>query len=622
MIENAQNIRRSFTRRYVLALMLIAALASASLAVIYVMTSREEGRAELIGLTNGQRALSQRIAFHMLAVADAPNAHERDEMLLELDTSLRAMAWAHERLTGAAASDGGGAEFLKPIQRIYFNPSESFDEEVRRFLDLARSVVEAGRRGDVVSDADLKEVIILARTSIMQTHEVMARILEREARRSVMVAELTQTALWALIIFTIVVEAPLIFAPMGREIERAILRVRAAEAEARAEADRAQAAYEAKSKFLRIMSHELRTPLNAVIGLTDLIDESKDAATVDRYLKHVRDAGAHMLQLVNDVLDTNSVAAGKLALSSKPVDLFGLADGAVALLEEKARAKGLEILLEGERGPKIAIDEGRMRQVLINLVGNAVKFTEAGQVRITVEQRDASEGRSAVEIRIEDTGIGIPADKIDQIFEEYEQIDAAAQSELGSGLGLPITRAILDAMGGTVRAESEVGRGSVFIVGFEAPYADEVVEAAKESVSNRSIANARILVVDDNMTNRLIVKAFLAGAGCIVDEADNGLAAIDKVRRDDAIDLILMDVNMPIMSGDEAAKRIRALGGRYASLPILALTANVLPEDQAALREAGMDDALFKPVKKDALLSTVAAYLHRSQPQADERRFA
>jgi len=604
MVEDAEDLRRSFTRRYVLALSLIAALASLSLAVIYVMTLREESRAEVLGLANGQRALSQRIAFHLNALDDVPNADQRAELRLELDASLRAMERAHEILTGRTRRDSGVAAFTKPIHAIYFDTDEPFDAEVRRFLGLARDIVAADAAGEEVPAAKLHDANILARSSIMQTHEIMARILEHEARRSVTIAELTQTTLWALIIFCIVVEAPLIFAPLGRGIERSIVAIRTAEADARREAERAKAAYEAKSKFLRIMSHELRTPLNAVLGLTDLVSRAPEAPESRRYLKHVRDAGDHMLQLVNDVLDASSLATGTLSMEPWPSCVHEIAEGSLAMLAERAERKGLRLELVSTPDQEVQVDPGRLRQVLINLIGNAVKFTDAGAVIVRVDQTELDGTRARIRFEVEDTGPGIPAADIERIFEEFVQADAGAHGERGTGLGLSISRSIVEQMGGSISVESEPGEGSVFRVFFEAPLARAVVRQQRDE--RAAGGSGEILVVDDNLPNRLVVKAFLESAGYSVVLAENGAEAIAVVQDRSQLKLVLMDIDMPVMRGDEATRRLRSTGGRIGALPIVALTANVLPEDRDTLFEAGVDDMLAKPVRRDALLSTVA----------------
>ncbi len=607
MVERALSMRRSFTRRYILGLSIIAVLASVSLAVIYVMTLREESRASILNLATGQRALSQRIAFHVNALAVSDTDHERAELRQELDTSIRAMSRAHDLLTGEVTSTGPIRAFLAPIHNIYFNSSEPFDVEVRRFLSLARSIVDADAAGRTIERASIQELNLFARSSIMQTHDLIGLMLEREARLSVEAAGVAQTVIWMLMLLAIVIEAPLIFNPMGREIESAIRQAKLAEEAARHEAEKARTANEAKSQFLRVMSHELRTPLNAVIGLTELARGVSDDTQREHYLQHVREAGDHMLQLVNDVLDASRITAGKLKLEPAPTDVHAVVESATAMLRARAEAKGLSLSMRGSRGSTVSIDAGRLRQVVINLVGNAVKFTETGSIGVELEQVETDSGEAEIEIRVRDTGVGIPEDKLAAIFEEYEQLGATG-AEAGTGLGLSICQMIMTAIGGEIGVESVVGEGSIFTVRFRA----EASEPSQEPISVDAATSTSldgeglILVVDDNLPNRLIVKSYIEASGYDVLQAENGALAIDACTENERIAAVLMDIDMPVMRGDEATRRLRAMGGRFAKLPIIALTANVLQEDREKLFKAGVDGVLHKPIKRDALLEGLA----------------
>ncbi|MEO1310444.1 MAG: ATP-binding protein [Pseudomonadota bacterium] len=441
----------------------------------------------------------------------------------------------------------------------------------------------------------------------MQTHHMMSLMMEREATRSVLAAEMIQTVLWALILLAIAIEAPLIFNPMGREIEASLQAADSAEMAASEEARRLREAYEAKSEFLRVMSHELRTPLNAIIGLTDLLSQDPPDETRREYIDHVRGAGDHMLQLVNDVLDDGRIAAGKLLLQPKPTAVRDVVVGVAAMLKERAEVKGLVLTARGEDAAKLDIDAARLRQVLINLVGNGVKFTDAGSVAIEFEQSPADDDGAVVEIRVRDTGAGIPEEKLGSIFKEYEQLEGANAKELGTGLGLSICRKIIDAFEGEIVVESALGVGSLFTVRFAARLsasADGPEDAGSAPVAAKG--EGRVLIVDDNLTNRLIVRAFLEDAGYAVLQAENGAQAIDLCVAVEDIDAVLMDIDMPVMRGDEAIWRLRAMGGRFAALSIFALTANVLPEDQKKLIEAGADGVIFKPIRRDVLTARLA----------------
>ncbi|MDX2057778.1 MAG: ATP-binding protein [Gemmatimonadales bacterium] len=407
----------------------------------------------------------------------------------------------------------------------------------------------------------------------------------------------------------------------GRSREWLEATVESRTAELRAARDAALASARAKSEFLANMSHEIRTPLNAVLGMTTLLVDSGLRPEQRELAVRAAEAGDVLLGIVNDVLEFSRMEAGQVAVERVPVAVTDLLDRVTAMLGPRAREKGIgfDMFVARSVPPLIVGDATRLQQILINLVGNAVKFTERGRVRVAVEAVDDPAPQLAFEVV--DTGIGVPADQLEHIFEKFTQADASTTRRFGgSGLGLAICRQLVDLMGGSIGVTSEPGVGSRFW--FRIPLERAVGgTGSAESSTDRAepgAINAHILLVDDSEMNRFVAQNYLARLGCRVSVAADGHEAVTAATAT-SFDLILMDCQMPVMDGYQATGKIRQLDGAAGRVPIIAMTAHALAGEREKCLAAGMDDHLPKPVRPADLAAALRRNLRRptdTQPPA------
>ena len=390
----------------------------------------------------------------------------------------------------------------------------------------------------------------------------------------------------------------------------------------------ADEASQSKTTFLSRMSHEIRTPMNGIIGMLSLAEGKLDSThPAMQYLTKIDELSAHLLSLINDILDMSRIEAGKVELEDKPFSLRKLGDKLYDMFAKNLEQRNIEYTVEFEdvTVDYVIGDELRISQVIINFLSNAVKFTEKGEIRVTLRQMALAGGTADIMIRVRDTGIGMSPEFINRIFRPFEQESMDTQKKYGgTGLGMAISDQIVKLMGGEIVVESMVGKGSDFMVFLHLPVSEEVEEVSKEKASADEAAaefddafdGKSILVAEDNELNALIAVEVLKNMGAKVELATNGQEAVDHFEHNPAgyYDFILMDVQMPVMDGRAAARKIRGLDrADAADIPVFALSADAFIEDERLSRESGMNGHYAKPVDFNELQRSIGAFLRERE---------
>jgi len=373
----------------------------------------------------------------------------------------------------------------------------------------------------------------------------------------------------------------------------------------------------AKDQFLANISHEIRTPINGIAGMAGLLSQDSTPEERATYLNAIKHSAENLKVIINDILDLAAIDAGKLRFEYIPFNLHDLLPSLVGMFTYQAKEKNIELgyRIQPSLNRTLLGDPVRLNQILINLISNAVKFTHSGKIQVQCTATEKEKAGCVVKIEVTDTGVGVPSDKLDTIFESFSQADASVTRKYGgSGLGLTIVKQLVELQQGTIEVQSKEHKGSNFIV--KIPYsfagANRVKETARPAAplpAHKNLSGMKVLLVEDNDINRLYAKSILHQWNCFIDIAENGLVAIEKIKNH-YYDVVLMDVQMPVMDGYEATRAIRAMDSQMRDAPIVALTANATKTDIDKCLSSGMNDYLPKPFTPDDLYQKICGDLN------------
>lgn len=571
----------------------------------------------IVNLAGRQRTLSQRITkcclmIHEGSIASKARARE------DLDTALGEFARAQHALRHGDPELG--------------LPENDAPEVVAAFGDVDRFFRDITAAGEALlsepagstNARQLLATLVAAEREFLPRMELIIAELEDQTLARVRNFRDLETLILVVTFISLVAIAVWVIRPTIRSVEEEMQLRQAAEDRLRSQAEDlreaarvAEAAVEAKARFLASMSHEMRTPLNGIIGMAQVMEDS-DLDTAQRKDLEVIQSSSHaLLSLISDILDLAKIESGRLEYESIDFDLRDLTEQTLRITEPGAVSKGIEtrLTIDSEVPQRLNGDPTRIRQVLLNLLSNAVKFTEAGGVLLRVEQKGCDrEGRCALRFEVVDTGVGIAADQRDRVFRAFTQADESTTRRFGgTGLGLAISRQLVEGMGGVLDFDSEPGQGTTFHFTLQL---GKSLEAEGEGVpvvpGSETVAPAlSILLVDDLQVNRLVARRMLEKMGHRVEEAEDGLEAVAAVETHD-YDVVLMDLQMPRLDGIGATSKIRAIEGDRARTPIVALTADALAGDRERILASGLDDYLSKPLARARLTEVLARISARS----------
>ena len=589
--------RKRITRSYHIALLLAASIVLCIAGFTGYMVDEQRNEMTVVVTAGKQRMLAQRIAFLVNQLADTPE-HERGDTLQKLNATVRAMELARTQLTVNQDIEGVAAPLSEDLRRMYFEPPVQLDMQMAQFLQHAHNIIDMNGRDltdthpeIVATNKQASGRLLDAQTVVIAQY--LQEVIDRFNALKYWVYSLCLLAVLLLIGIALLVLKPAI--AFVEQAQKRLLELN-----------------QLKGDFLANMSHEIRTPMNGILGMSELLLDSGLNTRQQHYARTLQNSADHLLGLINDILDFSKLEAGQMKLDPIRFNLLATIEDVLDLIASRAREKNLEVLMRYVPGtPRFVVaDPGRIRQVLFNLIGNAIKFTDQGYVMVHVEMvppKSAPDKRLWLRVRIEDTGIGIPEDKVARLFEKFMQVESGStRAQQGTGLGLAICRNLVTLMGGNIHVESQPGKGTVFA--WQIPLAD-ASEPQPAVYPHETLNEKRVLLVDDLAPNRLLYKEALGGAGvtCLVAEnAEEALSMLAyEISAGQRIDAVITDYMMPGGNGIRLTQAIKA-DEELASIPVIILSS---AGEQGLIRRfdaAGASACLSKPATRQQLFDTLA----------------
>lgn len=585
------------TLLYVAALSTVAVLSLGAQWLIQRQLSNGESDSRVINIAGRQRMLSQKLAKAALQTGSADLVGEARE---EMQKALQEWTANHRALQ----SGDDGPRLMPSKSDAVAGLFESLEPH---FIGLSTAAEQVIASSETDGGGAIEAIQLHEGPFLVGMDAIVSQLVDEAEER---VARLRRLEFWILMstLAVLLAEGLLIFRPAVRRIGETMGRLESATDDLRHAKDEAERANAAKSRFLANVSHELRTPMTAVLGMTELAQRATDDATRDAHLAVVEEAGESLLNLLNDLIDLARIDADQIVLKEAPFDPTELVERTIRLIRPSADEKGIALNLGGDGpAPRVWGDEKRLGQVLLNLIGNAIKWTDQGSVTVDCRATEASEGSVALEFTVTDTGLGIDPAEQRRVFEPFAQASGADSPKRGgAGLGLSICQRLVETMGGTIGLTSTPGEGTAVSVVCELPLATAAITLEPVHALVTEGPGVRVLVIEDTVVNQKLLQATLEEAGHLVTVCSDGESGLEACRRE-RFDLVLTDLQLPDLDGATVAERLRVMGqetGKDAP-PIVCVTAHAGPSAPFPSEEA-FDDVLVKPVRRDALLGVVS----------------